>query len=73
MHIRNGSGITYVYDLFLNDLILVYREKKGWREPYKFLSIEGKTIKALIKKNVIRTFRLTSIRLWKIDNFSVEQ
>jgi len=51
----------------------VYREKKGWREPYKFLSIEGKTIKALIKKNVIRTFRLTSIRLWKIDNFSVEQ
>ena len=25
---RNGSSITYVYDLFLNNPILIYREQK---------------------------------------------
>ena len=60
---RNGSGITYVHDLFLNDLILVYKKKKGWKGLYKFLGIEGKTVKALIKENVVRMFRSILVRL----------
>ena len=73
LRIRNGPSIIHVYDFFLNDLILMYREKKGWRGPYKFLGIKGKIIKALIDNNLICTFKSTFIRLFKIDNFSIKQ
>ncbi len=69
---QNSPGTTHVYNLFLNDPIFVYKEKKKWKRPYKFLNIKGKTIKALINNNLIHTFRFTSMRLFKINNFGVE-
>ena len=69
---QNGSGITYIYNIFLNDLILMYKEKKGWRKPYKFLSIKGETIQALMDNNLICTFKFTFVHLFKINNFGVE-
>ena len=69
---QNSFGTTHVHDLFLNNPILVYREKKGWRRSYKFLGIKGETVKALINNNLIRTFRFTFMRLFKTNNFSVK-
>jgi len=51
----------------------VYKEKKRWKELYKFLSIDNKIVIILINNNLLYIFKSTFIRPFKTDNFSVEQ
>ncbi|CAL3970103.1 unnamed protein product [Diplocarpon coronariae] len=39
--IRNGLRTTYIYDLRLKDLVLVYRKKGGWIGPFDLPIIDN--------------------------------
>ena len=49
----------------------MYKEKKEFNKALQ-LSINNKTIIILINNNLLRTFRLTFVRLFKTNNFSIE-
>lgn len=40
---RNGPRTEKLYSLSLNAEVLVWREKHGWKGPFKMLSIDGNT------------------------------
>ncbi|PVH83472.1 hypothetical protein DL98DRAFT_615736 [Cadophora sp. DSE1049] len=42
---RNGPGTTHIHDLRLNDEVIVYCEKEGWKGLYGFLGIDGESCK----------------------------
>ena len=70
---RNGPNTTHVYDFYLNNPVLVYKEKKRQKGSYKFLGIDNKTVIILMDNNLLRIFKSTFMRLFKIDNSSIEQ
>ena len=40
---RNGPNTRFTLDLPINSLVRVWREKEGWKGPYKLLATEGET------------------------------
>ena len=55
---------------FLNNLVFMYKEKKEFNKALQ-LSINNKRIIILINNNLLRTFRLTFVRLFKTNNFGI--
>ncbi len=48
LNMRNDSSTILIYDLLLNSLVLICREKnvdqsKSWKDSYKFLSIKNES------------------------------
>ena len=70
---QNGPGTTHIHDLCLNDIFVVWRERKGWRGPYSFLGIEGESCRIAMDNGRIRTFRSSSVRPFKFELSGVEQ
>ena len=52
-----------LYDLLPNSLVLVYREKGGWKGPFPLIGITGKTYKVKLLSK-ITNFWLTYIKLY---------
>jgi hypothetical protein len=59
----NGFNMEALYDLLPNSLVLVYREKGGWKGPFLLIGITGKTckVKLLFK---VTDFWLIYVKLY---------
>ena len=58
---RNGPSTTHLHDLPLNAPVLVYREKSGWKGPYKLLGIEGESAMLNLPSGPTK-FKATSVK-----------
>ncbi len=66
LNMRNDSSMILIYDLSLNSLVLVYREKnadqsESWKDSHKLLNIQNES--AVIEtSNELKKFRATSLK-----------
>ena len=63
LNTRNGPNTEALYDLLPNSLVLIYREKGGWKGPFLLIGITGETYKVKLSSRVTN-FRLTYIKLY---------
>jgi len=63
LNTQNGSNMEALHNLLPNSLVLVYREKGGWKGPFPLIGITGETYKVKLLFRVT-DFRLTYIKLY---------
>jgi len=63
LNTQNGPNTEALYDLPPNSLVLVYREKGGWKGPFPLIRITGKTYKVKLLSRVTN-FRSTYVKLY---------
>ena len=63
LNTQNGSNIKALYNLLPNSLVLVYKEKGGWKGPFPLIKITGETYKVKLLSK-ITDFWLTYIKLY---------
>jgi len=63
LNTQNGPNIEALYNLLPNSLVLVYREKGGWKGPFLLIRITGETYKVKLLFRVT-DFRLTYVKLY---------
>ena len=68
---RNGPNTSQVLDLPLQSLVRVWRERKGWKGPYKLLSIEGETCTIDMKRGP-KQFRTTVVKPFHLEKLPEE-
>ena len=61
LHTRNGPSSTSNLNLPINSEVLVWREKEGWKGPYRLLSTDGESCMISIS-NTAKKFRSTSVK-----------
>ena len=60
---RNGPNTEALYDLLSNSLVLIYREKGGWKGPFPLIGITGEIYKVKLLFGVT-DFQSTHIKLY---------
>ena len=63
LNTQNNPNTEALYDLPPNSLVLIYREKGGWKSPFPLIGITGETCKVKLLSGVT-DFRLTHIKLY---------
>jgi hypothetical protein len=63
LNTRNGPNTEALHDLPPNSLVLVYREKGGWKGPFPLIGITGETCKVKLSSGVT-DFRSTHVKLY---------
>jgi hypothetical protein len=71
LNTRNGPAAFDVLCLPLNSEVLVWREKGGWKGPYKISSIEGRDIILDLGNGLVK-FRWTHIKPYHRDDDSTD-
>ena len=61
INMKNEFSTIHFHDLFLNAPILIYREKSGWKNPYKFLNMKNESTLLDLSSDSIK-FRITSVK-----------
>ena len=49
---QNGPNMEALHDLLPNSLVLIYREKGGWKGPFLLIGITSKTYKVKLLSKV---------------------
>jgi len=63
LNTQNNPNMEALYNLLPNSLVLIYREKGGWKGPFLLIRITSKTYKVKLLSRVTN-FRLTYIKLY---------
>jgi len=72
LRMRNGPNTAATIDLPLMAEVLVWRENKGWKGPYKLLAINGETC-TLEMPDGPKDFRSTSVKPYLTEELSSDQ
>ena len=49
---QNSPNMEALYNLLLNSLVFIYREKGGWKGPFPLIEITSKTCKVKLLSKV---------------------
>jgi len=52
LNTQNGPNMEALYNLPPNSLVLIYREKGGWKGPFLLIGITSKTYKVKLLSGV---------------------